>query len=117
MRNLILLALLCVPMIVACGTTVPAFGQPGASVVRVPYAPVGVYTFNFKRDQVYGLAFARGDAVEKYLERNQGVLPPDCTRGVQVLDVVDGENGESAASFKCNPAGIGERQRIERDFR
>lgn len=109
MRNSVLLVLLCMSMVVACGTIgsdLPAFGQPGASVERIPYAPVGVYTFNFKRDKIYTLAPDRRDAVKKYLDGNLRVLPPNCSLGVVVQEIIDGENGDSAASFKCMTAEI-----------
>lgn len=117
MRKLILLTLLCLPMMVACSTGGPAFGEPGASITRVVYAPAGVYTFKYKADQVYGLAFARSDAIVKYLERNQGILPPDCSWGVQVLDIIDENNGESVASFKCDPVAPGSRDLLSPNLR
>ncbi|MBI3221680.1 MAG: hypothetical protein HYZ46_01030 [Nitrosomonadales bacterium] len=101
MRNLVISMLLCVPLLVACGTTEPAFGQPGARVVKDAFAPEGVYTFNFKRDDVYITDLARIDAVQRYLNLHQVMLPPACVYGFEVLDVVDGEAGKSAAIFKC----------------
>lgn len=101
MRNFVVSMLLCVPVLVACGTTEPAFGQPGASVVREAYAPAGVYTFNFNRDKVYDSQFVRADAVKNYLGRHPELLPPSCSSGLEILGVVDGDNGDSAAKFKC----------------
>lgn len=109
--RIILLALVCIPMMVACGTAGPAFGQPGASVTRLPYAPAGIYTFNFKAQEVYESSVYRPDAVLRYLQRNQGVLPPGCAWGLVVLEVIDGESGDSAASFRCNHEPIQERSR------
>lgn len=109
MRNGIVVMLMCLPVIVACGTIgsgKPAFGQPGASVERVPYAPAGVYTFNFKRDEIYTPSTDRRNAIERYLGRNPNELPPNCSLGVEVLDIVDGENGNSAASFRCKVTEI-----------
>lgn len=110
MRSFTLLMLFCMSMVVACGTTGPTFGQPGASVVKTSYAPAGVYTFNFKRDEIYTLATVRADAIKKYLEQHQQLLPPNCSLGVQVLDVVDGESDDSVASFSCKTAPIQRRQ-------
>lgn len=100
-RNFVFSMLLCVPLLVACGTTEPAFGQPGASVVKDVFAPEGTYTFNFKRDDVYAPDLVRVDAVQRYLGRHQAMLPPTCVYGFDVLDVADGENGKSAAIFRC----------------
>lgn len=106
MRKLSLLFFISLPLIVACGTSAPRFGEPGASVERVALRSADFFIFHYKPEKIYGLAPARRDAIEKYLGLNLQVLPPKCTNGIEILEIVDGENGESAASFKCYPPPI-----------
>jgi hypothetical protein len=106
MRKLSLLNMLCLFWVTACSTSESPYGQAGASVERVALKSSEFFIFHYKPEKVYGLASGRRDAVVLYLGRNQQALPPKCANGIEILEIVDGENGESAASFKCNPPVI-----------
>jgi hypothetical protein len=97
----------------ASGSDIKPYGAPGSSVRPIgseahiyfngqfeDQKKSGQYIFHFDYDQLNEHDMLDGKYIGGYLS-SHGLMPPNCTNGIDILRHGRGENGKAWLVFKC----------------